>query len=86
MKLEAEIRKTNGKFFTVEFIKKDGTLRKLTGRLGVKKYLTGGVSTVAHKPEYITVYDVQNKGYRNVNLDTIKSFKCGAVVVSVAAL
>jgi hypothetical protein len=30
----------NGQFFTVEFIKKDGTLRVMNCRTGVKKYLS----------------------------------------------
>lgn len=30
-----------GKFFTVTFIKKDGTIRKMNARLGVTKGLTG---------------------------------------------
>ena len=30
----------NGQFFTIEFIKKDGTLRVMNCRTGVKKYLS----------------------------------------------
>ena len=65
-----------GKIFTVTFIKKDGTERVLTGRLGVTKHLVGGENTVAHKPEYLTVFDMQKGDYRNVNLDTVMSLKC----------
>lgn len=64
-----------GKIFTVTFIKKDGTERVLTGRLGVTKHLVGGENTVAHKPEYLTVFDMQKGGYRNVNLDTVMSLR-----------
>jgi len=31
-----------GKFFTIKFVKKNGELRELNGRLGVKKHLKGG--------------------------------------------
>lgn len=65
-----------GKIFTVTFIKKDGSERVLTGRLGVTKHLVGGENTVAHKPEYLTVYDMQKGDYRNVNLDTVMSMRC----------
>lgn len=65
-----------GKIFTVQFIKKDGSERTLTGRLGVTKHLVGGENTVAHKPEYLTVYDMQKGDYRNVNLDTVMSLRC----------
>ena len=30
---------STGKFFTIKFIKKNGMLRELNGRLGVKKHL-----------------------------------------------
>jgi len=61
----------NGKIFTVNFIKKDGSERVMTCRLGVKKHLKGGVSTTTHIPEYVTVYDVVAKGYRTINLETV---------------
>ena len=37
--LKSMIKNTNGKFFTCLFVKKDGTLRKMTARVGVKKGL-----------------------------------------------
>ena len=37
--LKSMIKNTNGKFFTCFFVKKDGTLRKMTARVGVKKGL-----------------------------------------------
>ena len=69
---------TKGKFFTVTFIKKDGSERVMNARLGVKKYLKGG--TLAYDPaefNYITVYDMGAKGYRMVNANTIKNLKIG---------
>ena len=65
------IEKTAGKIFTVLFIKKDGTTRKLNCRLGVKRYLHGGNSTTAHIDNLITVYDLKNNGYRNINIDKV---------------
>lgn len=71
-KLDFFVLNSEGRFVTVEFIKKDGTLRKLTGRLGVKKHLKGGKSTL-NPEQYITIYDVQNAGYRAINRATIKA-------------
>ena len=65
------IRGSGGKMVTVEFRKKNGELRRLNGRLGVRKNLAGGKNSVAHIPKYVTIYDVRAGGYRNVNLDTI---------------
>ncbi len=68
------IDQSNGKMVTVSFIKQDGSLRVLNGRLGVKKYLKGGKATVDAK-EYISIYDVQNKGYRSINRNTIVALR-----------
>ena len=70
---------SKGKFFVVEFIKKDKSLRRMRARLGVKKGLTG-TGRSWEKDNLITVYDMEAHQYRNVNLDTLKSFKCGNVV------
>jgi hypothetical protein len=78
------LKKTNGHFFSVEFVKKDGTVRKLVGRTGVKKYLKGGENKVEGPGRpYVTVYDVQNKGYRTVNANTVQSIKFGNDVLLV---
>lgn len=69
-----KILNSNGKIFTVEFLKKDGSLRTLNGRLGVKKYLKGGTCTL-DQDQYIIVFDLQNKVYRAVNKFTIQSVK-----------
>lgn len=72
------IEQSNGKMVTVSFIKQDGSLRVLNGRLGVKKYLKGGKSSVDAN-EYISIYDVQNKGYRSVNRNTIVALRMQGV-------
>ena len=58
------IKKTNGKFFTVTFVKANGNTRTINGN--VKK---NAISTLG----FINVYSMQDKGYRNVNSQTIKS-------------
>ena len=68
------ILNSNGKIFTVTFIKKDGTIRELNGRLGVIKHLKGGSSTL-NPEEYITVYDLKAEGYRAINKATILDVK-----------
>ena len=78
MKLDQLLLNSGGKFITVTFTKKDGTLRTLTGRLGVTKHLKGGVSTL-NPDQYVTIYDVQNSGYRAVNRSTIQSVTCEGV-------
>ena len=69
---------TKGRIFVCEFIKKDKSVRRMLCRLGVKRGLTGAGARY-EKENLITVYDMTNKGFRNINIETVKSFKCGKV-------
>lgn len=72
------IKSTKGKFFTVWFTKKDGTLRMMNARLGIKMYLKGG--ELPYNPEekgLIPCYDMQIHGYRMINWTTIQKLKIG---------
>lgn len=72
-KIAASIAATNGSIFGVEFVKKDGSLRKMTARVGVTRHLRGGKSTTAHCQHLVTVFDTRAGGYRSINLDTVKA-------------
>lgn len=76
--LDQIIEQSNGRFFSVVFIKKDGTERHMVARLGVTKHLKGGQCTL-DKSRYIVAYDVENGGYRSINRDTIISCKLDGV-------
>jgi len=77
------IKATQGKFFTVTFIKKDNTKRVMNARLGVKTHLKGGVLPYnAEAKGFITVWDPTSKsgsdsGYRQINVSTISNLKIG---------
>tara|TARA_R110000868_G_C10626090_1_gene742743 strand:+ start:66 stop:314 length:249 start_codon:yes stop_codon:yes gene_type:complete len=81
--LDQLIMQSAGRFVTVSFTKKDGTERVLTGRLGVTKHLKGGKSTLDAE-QYITIFDVVNKGYRAINRSTIKSVKINHIYATLA--
>ena len=81
MKITDFIANSKGKFITVSFIKKDGTVRNLNGRIGVTKHLKGGTSTIDHD-KYLVVYDTINTGYRCVNKDTIVSVTCEGLTIN----
>jgi hypothetical protein len=73
-KLEAyaKIVTSKGKIFTAEFVKKDGTLRRMNCRLGVKKGITGkGLKFVPMEKLLLPVFDMQKDEYRMINLDTV---------------
>ena len=70
--LREYLEQLNGKFFTAVFTKKDGTERKMTARLHVKKHLKGGTNKNPNLELYhIVAYDVQAKAYRTINLATV---------------
>lgn len=62
------------RIFSAEFIKKDGTIRKIVGMTGVKKHLKPDAKKQAYNPKergYVTIYDFQKKDYRLINLQTL---------------
>jgi hypothetical protein len=62
-----------GRLFTITFRKKDGTLREMRARLGMKRNLTGkGQSYDPSKFNLITAWEADN-GYRNIPLDRVVS-------------
>ena len=70
------INSSKGKFFSAVFIKKDGTLRTMNCRLGVKKYLKGGKLRFSpSKKGLVVVFDVDKKEYRMININTTQSLK-----------
>lgn len=85
MKIADFIAQSKGKFITVSFIKKDGTARKLNGRIGVTKYIKNGKATV-NLDKYLIIYDTVNTGYRCVNKDTIVSVTCEGLTINNNAL
>jgi len=79
-----EIKQLVGnKIFSAVFTKKNGDLRKILCRLGVKKHLKGGEKKYdTESLNYLTVYSLDSKGYRTINLNTIKQLKANGKVYS----
>ena len=74
--LKAMVKSSKGKFFSAEFIKADGSKRKIVARvdchIGVK-----GTSNRKQKEHLIAVYEPKTKGWRTINVDTMLTFNCG---------
>lgn len=77
------IRDAEDKIFSVVFTKKDGTLREMVCRRGVKKGVKGtskyDVQEADKRNDQITVYDMVNKGFRKINVDTIHYIRTNGV-------
>jgi hypothetical protein len=66
------INAQGGKFHTVLFIKKDGTLRTMNCRNGVTKYLKGGSLNYNRTDKgLLGTWDTVAKGYRSINVKAI---------------
>jgi len=71
---------TKGRFFSVRFVKLDGSERAMVCRLGVKCYLKGG--ELSYNPDehnHIITWDCNKKAYRTIPLDRLISFDCGQI-------
>ena len=80
---KTEIKKMVGnQFFSATFVKRNGEVRSMLCRLGVKKYLKGGEKRYDYD-DLMTVYDVKKKGYRTINLNTLMQVKAMGKVVKV---
>lgn len=69
-KMVQVINETKGRFFTVTHVDKDGNLRTMNA---IKS------NRPASELGYITVWSVQDKGYRNVNPQTLTDLSFGRV-------
>ena len=68
------IKESKGKIFNASFIKKDNTIRILTGRLQVTKHLKENAKKQPYDPSKYNlqpVYDLKAKGYRMLNFNTL---------------
>ena len=76
----------DGGIFSVEFIKRsNGQLRKMVCRLGVKKHLKGGTKAYSSKAHnLLTVFDMDNKGYRSIPVDAIQRISVNGQTFSFA--
>jgi hypothetical protein len=62
--------------FYVTFIKKDGSLRRMVARLGVRKGVKGvGMSFSPSDRGLMVVFDMHKREFRMINLNTIVELK-----------
>ncbi len=76
--LEFLWNETGGRIFSATFQKKDGTMRDMVCRRGVKRHLAGGNLPYDPKPKLLLpVFDMAGRDYRIVNIGTLVSFSIG---------
>jgi hypothetical protein len=74
----------NGRIFSVLFVKRtDGTERRMTCRMGVRRYLKGvGLTFNPWDYHLQVVWDTQKRDYRFISLDAVLEIRArGQVIV-----
>jgi hypothetical protein len=70
------IKETKGKFFSIEFVKKDGTIKKINGKSKYQRLLAGGDNKVeAHG--YTSFVDRNRGRWACAHGTKVVNFKCG---------
>lgn len=84
VQLDGFLRKLKGRFIGVDFVKQDGSVRALNGRLGVRSLCKGGVNkVVSDERPYLTVFDAKAHAYRTLNLSTVSALRADRQVYSI---
>lgn len=76
------IAKARNCYFSVTFVKADGSVRKMVCQNGVKKHLKNTGVKLKQNPNVPRVYSPHSKGYRSFNLERVLEFRCGKDVWS----
>ena len=76
--ITALIESVKGKFFTLTFLKKDGTLRTINSKDKYNRLLKGGKSTCADAG-YKSLINRNKDSWFSVLPDKVVSFKCGKI-------
>ena len=75
-----------GQFCTIEFVKKDGSIRKVNGRANVQKYIKGtGERSEKTKTQYLLLWTRNGSrrfdAARNIARDKIISIKAHGIIM-----
>lgn len=77
--------KDSGRFFSVLFVKADGTVRKMNCRGGVRKFLKNADAAPRKAPENVfVVFDVKAMSYRSVPMERILAIRADKAEAAVA--
>ena len=76
--LEKLIANSKGRFFSITFKKKDGSIRTINGKNKYLAYLRGGES-YGRAAGYVPFVDRNKKNWASAHKDAVLSFKCGEI-------
>lgn len=83
VELDALIAETKGKFFSITFVKKDGTTRVINGKDKYQRLLKGGSDTV-RQAGYVPFVNRNTETWASAHKDAVVTFRCGSLVKEIA--
>jgi len=83
VELDNLIAETKGKFFSITFVKKDGTTRVINGKDKYQRLLKGGVDTV-RDAGYVPFVNRNTEKWASAHKDAVVTFRCGSLVKEVS--
>jgi uncharacterized protein HemX len=82
--LDNLIAQTKGKFFSITFVKKDGSVRVINGKDKYQRLLKGGINNVA-TAGYVPFVNRNTETWASAHKDAVVTFRCGSLVKEVSA-
>jgi hypothetical protein len=82
--LDNLIAETKGKFFSITFVKKDGTVRVINGKDKYRRLLKGGEYKGA-TAGFVPFVNRNTETWASAHKDAIVTFRCGSLVKEVSA-
>ena len=82
--LDDLIAETKGKFFSITFVKKDGSVRVINGKDKYQRLLNGGVYKIK-TAGYVPFVNRNTETWASAHKDAVVTFRCGKLVKEISA-
>jgi hypothetical protein len=82
LRLDGTIERNPGKIIGITYMKKDGTIARMNGIFGVRRFLKGGTFK-GDRRLYVVIWDVAKRDYRSVNRTGIMELRAGSQVYKI---
>ena len=82
--LDNLIAQTKGKFFSITFVKNDGTIRVINGKDKYQRLLKGGVNNIANAG-FVPFVNRNTETWASAHKNAVLTFRCGSLVKEISA-
>ena len=82
--LDNLIAQTKGKFFSITFVKNDGTIRVINGKDKYQRLLKGGVNNIANAG-FVPFVNRNTETWASAHKNAVVTIRCGSLVKEISA-